>query len=175
MRLFHFSDNPNIASFEPRPVRTPSTRRPGQEWLNSPLVWAIDENHDFLYLFPRDCPRILIWAKTETSQADRQCWLGDCRAAAFIERRWLDTLRSTTIYRYEMPPSAFESLQDAGMWVARETVVPIGCAAISQLHDEFGPRNIDLRVIDTLRPLKDLWNTSLHASGIRLRNAQNCS
>lgn len=172
MRLFHFSDNPNIASFEPRPVRIPSKRRPGQEWLNGSLVWAIDEEHDFLYLFPRDCPRILIWTKPQTSQADRQHWLGDWRAAAFIERRWHGSLRSTTIYRHEMPPGAFESLNDAGMWIARETVIPIGCAAISQLQDEFRPRNIDLRVIDTLRPLKDLSNTSLHTSGIRLRNAQ---
>ncbi|WP_409527401.1 DUF6886 family protein [Rhizobium sp. BK529] len=31
-----------------------------------------------MYLFPRDCPRILVWAKPETSQEDRRR-LGDWR------------------------------------------------------------------------------------------------
>ena len=56
MRLFHFSDDPGIVAFEPRPVRIPSARAPGREWLNGPLVWAIGADHDFMYLFPRDCP-----------------------------------------------------------------------------------------------------------------------
>ncbi|HMG50328.1 MAG TPA: hypothetical protein VK597_07005, partial [Inquilinus sp.] len=61
MRLFHFSDDPAIERFEPRPVRVPSARPAGREWLNGPLVWAIDDAHQMLYLFPRDCPRILAW------------------------------------------------------------------------------------------------------------------
>lgn len=60
MRLFHFSEEPDIGHFEPRPVRTPAARRAGQEWLNGPLVWAIDEDHQRLYLFPRECPRIVL-------------------------------------------------------------------------------------------------------------------
>lgn len=83
MRLFHFSDDPDIAVFEPRPVLIPSVRPIGREWLNGPLVWAIDGDHDFMYLFPRDCPRILIWATAETTEAERRHWLGDWRAAAF--------------------------------------------------------------------------------------------
>jgi len=39
------SDDPAIGYFEPRPVRIPSTRPEGREWLNGPLVWAIDEWH----------------------------------------------------------------------------------------------------------------------------------
>jgi hypothetical protein len=42
MRLFHFSDDPAIAIFTPRPVRVPAQRAPGREWLNGTLVWAID-------------------------------------------------------------------------------------------------------------------------------------
>jgi hypothetical protein len=30
---------------------------------------------------------------------------------------------------------------------------------------------VELRVLDDLVQLRSLWNTSLHASGIRLRNA----
>lgn len=52
MRLFHYSDDPGIAVFEPRPVRVPVDRPRGQEWLNGPLVWAIDGPHGILYPFP---------------------------------------------------------------------------------------------------------------------------
>jgi hypothetical protein len=32
--------------------------------------------------------------------------------------------------------------------------------------------DVELRVMERLTPLRDVWSTSLHASGIRLRNAQ---
>jgi hypothetical protein len=60
MRVFHFSDDSAIATFEPRPMLVPSKHTAEIEWLNGPLVWAIDESVDFMYLFPRHCPRILI-------------------------------------------------------------------------------------------------------------------
>lgn len=171
MRLYHFSDDPGIERFEPRPVRVASPRQPGKEWLNGPLVWAIDEAHEFMYLFPRDCPRILIWAKPDTLADDRRSWLGDWRAVAYVERVWLDRLSGETICRYEMPVEGFEDLDDAGMWVARRPIVPIGVAGLSGLDREFAPRGVALRVVDSLMPLKPLWQSSLHVSGIRLRNA----
>ncbi|MDO3435308.1 hypothetical protein QWJ46_21800 [Rhizobium sp. CBN3] len=172
MRLFHFSDDPDIAVFEPRPVRNPSIRPVGLEWLNGPLVWAIDDDHDFMYLFPRDCPRTLIWATPETLETERRQWLGEWRAAAYVERHWLERLEAETIHRYEMPAEQFEDLRDAGMWLARRRVVSIERTAISRLDQEFAPRRVELRVVDSLRLLKNLWNTGLHVSGIRLRNAR---
>ncbi|MCW0016153.1 DUF6886 family protein [Rhizobium sp. BT-226] len=171
MRLFHFSDDPGIVAFEPRPVRIPSARAPGRDWLNGPLVWAIDADHDFMYLFPRDCPRILLWATADTSEVERRHWLGDWRAVAYVERHWSERLEAETIHRYEMPAEGFEDLGDAGMWVSRRGVIPVERTAISRLEQEFGPRGVELRVVDSLRPLKGLWNSSLHVSGIRLRNA----
>ncbi|WP_416064183.1 DUF6886 family protein [Rhizobium sp. ZK1] len=171
MRLFHFSNDPAITIFEPRPVRIASERPPGREWLNGPLVWAIDDVNDFMYLFPRDCPRILIWAKPETSEEDRQL-LGRWRGAAYIERGWLARLEAGCIHRYEMPTESFEDLQDAGMWVSRKAVVPLALTAISRLDCEFALRGIELRVVDSLMPLKALRDTTLHVSAIRLRNAQ---
>ena len=172
MRLFHFSDDPAIATFVPRSVRVPSNRAPGMEWLNSPLVWAIEERVEFMYLFPRDCPRILTWATEHTSNADRLTWLGGYRGAAYIEREWLADLATATIYRYDLPTESFEDLHDAGMWVSRETVNPLRCDALFDLPSAFVPRGVDLRVVDSLLPLKPLWETTLHASGIRLRNAK---
>jgi hypothetical protein len=171
MRLYHFSDDPEIAAFVPRPVLVPSQRVAGMEWLNGPLVWAIEEDLDFLYHFPRECPRILVWAKAGTSAADTADWLGPHRAAAYIERSWLERFAAAVLYRYELPPEPFESLDDAGMHVSRVPVTPVACTRLSDLPAGFAPRNVDLRVVDSLTPLRGLWNTSLHTSGIRLRNA----
>lgn len=74
MRLFHFSEDDSIGRFVPRPVATASARPPGREWLNGPLVWAIDEWHQPMYFFPRDCPRILVWPTDRTSERDRRAF-----------------------------------------------------------------------------------------------------
>lgn len=173
MRLFHFSDDPAIERFEPRPVRVPSVRPAGREWLNGPLVWAIDDAHQMLYLFPRNCPRILAWATPGSTTADRTRWLGpgDPRAVAFVETAWLDRLRAAGIHRYELPPATFRSLEDAGMWVSETPVVPLGRVALAGLDGELARRGVDLRVVDSLAPLAPLWDSSLHVSGIRLRNS----
>ncbi|WP_343715955.1 DUF6886 family protein [Inquilinus sp.] len=173
VRLFHFSDDPAIERFEPRPVRMPSARPAGREWLNGPLVWAIDDAHEMLYLFPRDCPRIVAWATPRTSLADREAWLGpgDPRAVAFIETAWIDRLRAAEIQRYELPPATFSCLEDAGMWVSEAPVVPFGRVVLSRLDHEVARRGVDLRVVDSLAPLAALWDSSLHVSGIRLRNS----
>jgi hypothetical protein len=174
MRLFHFSEDPAIAVFTPRPVLTPVDRPAGQDWLNGPLVWAIDDAHDILYLFPRECPRILIWPTPRTTAGDRAQWFADGprRAIAFIEEGWLERLRMAVVHRYELPSATFEDLGDAGMWVSREPMRPLSVEAIPHLPRVLEARNVELRVLPTLTPLKHIWATSLHASGIRLRNAK---
>ena len=173
MRLFHFSDDPGIQTFVPRPVRALTERRAGFEWLNGPLVWAIDERHQPMYLFPRQCPRILLWAKPETKSEDRAQWFGDSksRMIAFIEQAWLKPFESATFFSYELPADAFEEIRDAGMWISRGPAESIGIEALSDLPTELRMRDVELRVLNSLAPLKNLWRTSLHASGIRLRNA----
>lgn len=117
MRLFHFSDNPSITEFVPRAVNTPVDRPKGQEWLNGPLVWAVSDSHDFLYMFPRECPRIFVWPTSSTTPQDRKTWFGDTSASAlaFVEKRWLGRLQTGVIYRYELPAEAFEDVGDVGM------------------------------------------------------------
>jgi hypothetical protein len=174
MRLFHFSDDPGIECFVPRPVRVPAERAPGMDWLNGPLVWAIDDERQPMYLFPRDCPRILLWPKPDSTAADLARWFpaGTGRMIAHIEAAWLDRLSTGHIHRYEVPANAFESLADAGMWVAREAVTPLAMETLTHLPAELAAQGVELRVLDSLLPLKDVWSTSLHVSGIRLRNAQ---
>jgi hypothetical protein len=174
MRLFHFSDDPGIARFEPRPVLTPSARPPGREWLNGPLVWAIEDRRQAMYLFPRECPRILLWPTDVTTAEDRdRFWKGgDWRTVVYIEEAWLETVRGGVIHRYDMPPETFESLDDAGMWISRAAATPLGMEAIDDIPTALAGQDVDLRPVPSLAPLRDVWSTTLHASGIRLRNAK---
>jgi hypothetical protein len=171
MRLFHFSSDPGIEKFVPRRPTIAASRPQGKEWLNNPLVWAIDVEHEFTYLFPRECPRILIWRAPDTIEQDCVELLQGHRAVAFVEMSWLDQIRDCTIYRYEMPADTFESLMDAGMWVSRSPVIPNACSTINNFQAELASRSVKLIFLETLTPLKSLWDTSLHVSGIRLRNA----
>lgn len=171
-RLFHFSDDPGIGVFLPRAVRVASARPEGREWLNGPLVWAIDEAHQFLYLFPRDCPRILVWARPDSSAEDQANWLGKDRVVAFIEAAWLERLKTAELTRYALDPEGFEDLADAGMWVSRRPATILGRTTLSDLPGALAGLGVRLTVVDSLVPLRPVWDTSLHASGIRLRNAR---
>lgn len=174
MVLFHFSDDHGIAVFEPRAVAVPAKRPVGREWLNGPLVWAIDEWHQAMYFFPRDCPRILLWPTDATTAEDRDRWWGEraSRMIAYVEAAWMDRVRTARLYRYTLPPDAFEDLGDAGMWVAREAVRPLNVEAVGPLEVALSAQNVELHGIPSLAPLRALWDTTLHVSGIRLRNAR---
>jgi hypothetical protein len=173
MKLFHFSDDSDIAVFRPRQLRVAVDRGPDREWLNGPLIWASDEAHSILYLFPRECPRVVIWPTERTDPKDREAWFRGSthRAVAYIEDHWLDRLRTATVYRYLMPPDTFEDIDDVGMWVSRTAVVPLGLDKLDDLSAELEAENVELRSLPRLTPLKCVWQTTLHASGIRTRNA----
>ncbi len=173
MRLFHFSEDGSLRRFVPRPVTVPAPRRAGQEWLNGPLVWAIDEAHQAMYLFPRDCPRVLIWPVETTSAADRKRWFGhgDARFIAFVEWDWLRSLAQARLFRYELPGHAFETLNDAGMWVARAPVEPVAVELIEDLPMLLRAEAVELRAVRDFACLEELTNSSLHVSAIRMRNA----
>ena len=174
-QLFHFSDDGTIDEFVPRPVRVPSVRPPGQDWQNGPLVWAVDDARHATYLFPRDCPRILLWPTAHTTEADRETWFGDrtCRMIAHVEWAWLERIRTARLFRYELPSATFEPVDDdAWMWVSRAAVRPVETRSCGPLLDALAEAGVELRVMDRLGPLRGVWSTTLHASGIRLRNAQ---
>lgn len=173
MELSHFSEQSDIIAFDPRPIAVPVDRPDGQEWLNGPLVWAIDQPHSILYLFPRECPRIVVWPTTRTSLDDYRYWIGStsARAVAYVEEEWLERIARATILRYMMPPATFEAVGDIGMWVSRKSVQPSGREVISDLSQRLAAAGVELRAQPTLLGLKPIWSSTLHASGIRLRNA----
>lgn len=168
LRLFHFSEDPTIELFTPH---TPE-HRDGVE----PGVWAIDEGHSPLYFFPRQCPRILLWPTPASTAEDIERFFhhSDARMLAHIETCWLDAMHSTQLYRYELPPETFEAVTaDAWMPVSRSAVEPLGVEPVGDLVEALEAANVELRLLPSLLPLRDLWETTtLHASGVRLRNAQ---
>jgi hypothetical protein len=173
-RLFHFSVDPSIEVFVPQPVLVPTGRPAGMEWLNGPLVWAVTEERQATYLLPRDCPRILLWLLPTTTEADRLEWFGDddWSMVAYVESAWLDRIRSTELYRYELPPDTFEEVEgEPWMLVSRATVVPTAMEPCRDLEAALARHGCDLRVVHSLVPLRSAWDTTLHASGIRLRHA----
>jgi hypothetical protein len=164
--LYHFSEDPSIEVFHPR---TPEHRPEVQ-----PLVWAIAEWHAPMYFFPRDCPRILLWPLPTTTPEDRARWFGatEARMIAHVEWGWLERLRSTALYRYTLAAEGFEDLGDAGMYVHRGSVVPRSVEPVGDLFEALRAADVELRLVPSLVPLRGVWETTLHASGIRLRNAR---
>jgi hypothetical protein len=173
MRLFHFSDDPDIDAFVPRPVRVPSPRPGGQEWLNGPLVWAVTEARQATYLFPRDCPRIVLWPTPDTTSEDLERWWGpsESRMVAHVEARWLHAIRAASLWRYELPPDGFRAIDGDWTWVTDRRVVPLDRRPCGDLLTALAAQGVEVRVVDSLVPLRDVWSSSLHASGIRLRHA----
>jgi hypothetical protein len=163
--VYHFSEDPDIAVFEPR---TPAQRPEVQ-----PLVWAIDAWHAPMYFFPRDCPRILFWPLPATTADDRARYWGDrdARMVACVEWAWLPRIREARLYRYTFDDAGFEDLDDAGMRVHRGSVVPAAVEPVGDLLAALKDAGVELRLMPSLLPLRGMWETSLHASGIRLRNA----
>jgi hypothetical protein len=168
MPLYHFSEDPAIARFEPHVAPT-STEKEA-------YVWAIDEWHARMYYFPRQCPRACFWAGEHTTADDRERWLGAVEAGMVIavESDWLERIRATTLYRYTMPEATFRSMGHAGgHWVSDEPVTPESVEPLGDLLVALTEADVELRITPSLA---ELWNrvirTTLEFSGTRLRNAK---
>ena len=71
--LWHYSENPGLGHFRPRPPVINPQRQP-------PLVWAVDTRHAPTFWFPRDCPRGCIWPVSTTTAEDRERFFGQSGA-----------------------------------------------------------------------------------------------
>ena len=173
--LFHFSEDAHIQTFVPRPVRTPVHRPKGQEWLNGPLVWAIDAANSPLYLFPRDCPRIIMSRGSGASHSDiKKFWTDASKPlVAYVENGWVTEIQTMTLYRYAFERVGFIDLQDVGMHVTHNEVRPLKVDKIINLFDELENAGVEVKILPDLSELKNAWDSSLQVSGIRLRNAVN--
>ena len=168
MTLFHFSEDPTITVFEPHIASSSNIQ-------DQAYVWAIDEWHSAMYLFPRDCPRACFYPGDKTTDEDRERFLGGvaARMVICVEAAWLDRIRSTTLYRYTMPEASF-ALNDAtaGHWVSRATVTPLSVEPVGDLLAALAAADVELRVTPSLIALWErMIASTLEFSGTRLRNA----
>jgi hypothetical protein len=164
--LYHFSEDGAIGEFVPR--RHPVNDQP-------PYVWAVDAAHSANYMLPRDCPRICIASGAATTDEDRQRFFGHSAAWRIIvvENGWLPAIRSTTLYRYELPAGPFQLYdRSAGYHVSPEPVAPLAVAAFSDLLAALLELGVELRFTPSLWPLqRAVAASSLEFSMIRMRNA----
>jgi hypothetical protein len=167
--LYHFSEEPDIKRFEPRPP--PS----GQDMAD--CVWAIHERSAVMYYFPRDCPRACFWPVATTTDEDRERFFGgtDARMIIAVESAWLERIRATTLYRYTMPPETFRPARGdgSGHHISESAVTPQRVDPMPDLLAAIVAENVELRITPSLI---DLWErviaSTLDFSGTRLRNAQ---
>ncbi len=170
--LFHISDIPKIARFEPRPVAPASVTPLTPEGT---MVWAVDEAHLQNYLLPRDCPRVTFYALPDSTPADIERLLGQTTAkyVVAIESRWLKAVAGQHLYQYELPGETFTVIDEgAGYYVSREPVSPRAVVTIDNLLAELLKRDVELRVMPSLWRLRDaVVASTLQFSIIRMRNA----
>jgi hypothetical protein len=161
--LFHISEEGGIERFEPRVSEG-----------RGPVVWAIDDERVRNYLLPRDCPRVTYYAGPETTPTDVERFLGTSTAVIAIEAGWVERVRSCRLYCYQLPPETFEGIDDcAGYFVSRVPVVPDRVEVLDDVVGELLRREVELRLVPDLWPLRDaVVASSLQFSIIRMRNAQ---
>jgi hypothetical protein len=162
--LFHVSEEPGIERFEPRAAAH----------AGEPVVWAVDAGHLRNYLVPRECPRVTYYAGSKTTSADAERFLGSSTAVLAIEYEWVARLQACRLYCYSLPIETFRCIDEcAGYFISRAPVAPTSVRVIDDPLAELEKRDVELRVVPTLWPLRDaVVASSLQFSIIRMRNAQ---
>lgn len=147
MRLFHVSEESDIAEFIPRtPTRDDLDK-------NTKLVWAIDEDRLPNFLTPRNCPRVTYYVGKDTTVEDKRKFFSSSTVShvVAIENLWFEKMKNTTLYLYEFNEKDFV-LQDAtaGYYVAKTTQIPKAKYEITDLFSELIKRNVEIRIVDNL-------------------------
>ncbi|WP_246067398.1 DUF6886 family protein [Paenibacillus koleovorans] len=165
--VYHFSEDPSIATFEPR--------RPRAYPDMPPVVWALDQEHAVHYYFPRDCPRVIYTKSEDASPADIARFFDGSTADKIIavESRWLERIRSVRLYAYAFDGALFDPADGtAGYYVSHRTVTPLGVEPVGDLLERIASTGTELRLTPSLVPLRDaVIASTLKFSVIRYSNA----
>jgi hypothetical protein len=156
--LWHVSDDPSIARFEPR----------------DGLVWAIAERHVSKYWFPRDCPRGTWWAGPGTTAVDVDRFLSGEREREVhaIQADWLDRFRTARLSAYRLPPETFDPRDDPRFYFTSAVAVePLERRELGDLLDLHAQAGIELRIVPDLAALwAQVIASTVEFSGNRLGN-----
>lgn len=152
MRLFHVSEEDQIAVFEPRkPTRMDLDQ-------TKKFVWAIEDKTLPNFLMPRNCPRVCFHVGPNTSERDKEIFLSTktCSHVIVIEYRWFETMKNAKLYLYEFDPESF-NLQDenAGYYVSETTQIPISKFEVVDPFQALFSRNVELRIVNNLWDIGD--------------------
>jgi hypothetical protein len=169
LRLYHVSDRPDIARFDPRPPSSSGVGTLGN------VVWAVDEEHLHNYLLPRDCPRVTFYALPTSAPEDVDRLLAgtSVRFVVAVESTWLPAIRDARLHVYEFPTETFRLFDaGAGYYVSTEPIVPTGTTTVDDVLNALIERDVELRVMPSLWKLRDaVVASTLQFSMIRMRNA----
>jgi hypothetical protein len=101
-------------------------------------------------------------------------WGTVVRRVHVTESAWLEPVRKTTIYRFDLPAAAFVQWRDvSGQWIAETPVEPLDVTAMPDLLGAHAKAGIELRFAPSLWPAHDLAVSDAWDFGIvRMRNAQ---
>lgn len=164
--LFHVSEHAGIDVFTPRSH---------ERFPNEAVVWAIDDARLHTYLLPRDCPRVALFPKANTTDEDKRRFMGSTTAPCVlaIESAWLARAMQHRIHVYTLPAATFALEDDvAGHYISRQAVRPIGVEVIDQPLLELVKRNVELRVMPSLWALREAAvDSTMHFSITRMKNA----
>ena len=100
-------------------------------------MWAVDAERAPLYWFPRDCPRVTAWPRSDAEQvAFRDAFTTTARRVHAIELGWLPSMSTTVLYRYRFDAATFRPWQDAvGQWISDSPVEAIDVEPVGDLLD----------------------------------------
>ena len=167
--LYHFSEEGSISIFRPRSSKSyPHIK---------PAVWAIDEEHSLHYCFPRECPRVIYWKASWTTEEDETRLFGESKADKIIviENQWLDKIRNTELYKYSFHDETFELFEEAktaGYYISHHEVKPVKVERVDDLMGKLLAYNIELRFTPNLYPIRNkVISSTVDFSIIRFRNA----
>lgn len=148
--LFHFSEDDSIKIFLPKA----NQYRP-----NFPaVVWAIDEEHEFTYYFPRDCPRIVCRRTEATTEQHLQLFFRNTIAntVVTVESDWYSRISKQTLFKYCFDDEGFEQFdKTAGYYISREIVKPKSVEIYGNLIERLIDKGIELRFTTNLYPLRE--------------------
>lgn len=153
--LYHFSEFSDIQIFIPREK---------QNRAEFPaVVWAIDEEHEYSYYFPRDCPRI-ICKKTDTisdENNDKFFKHSNADIIVTVESSWYPRIMNQVIYRYHFSDINFERFDPmAGYYISYQVTKPLHVDHMDGLIQRLFEKGIELRFTPNLYLLREAILTS---------------
>jgi hypothetical protein len=169
MKLYHISEGEGIEIFEPRP--SPQA----YQNIKDNVVFAVTEEMLHNYLLPRDSPRVTYYSKPDSTNEDIEKFIGNNghKYIINVEEGWLERIKQTTLYLYELPHESFILLDEgSGYYISYSPVKPVKVKIVNDILSELACRDVELRSIQSLKALAyEVSKSSLQFSIIRIRNA----